>query len=112
MLVSSLDRSIEFYRNVLGYDVEFQYEDFYAGLIRDEHALHLKCATPVHEERKFRQANEHLDLTFIITELNTMYEYLKGKAVEITQKLRDMPHGREFYIADPEGYILAFMEEK
>ena len=112
MLVSSLDRSIEFYRNVLGYDVEFQYEDFYAGLIRDEHALHLKCATPVHEERKFRQANEHLDLTFIITELDTMYEHLKEQAVEIAQKLREMPYGREFYIADPDGYILAFMEEK
>jgi hypothetical protein len=30
--------------------------------------------------------------------------------VIIVQPLRAMPYGKEFYIADPDGYILSFLE--
>jgi len=29
----------------------------------------------------------------------------------VIQSLREMPYGREFYVADPDGYIIAFYEE-
>jgi predicted enzyme related to lactoylglutathione lyase len=29
----------------------------------------------------------------------------------ITQPLRNMPYGTAFYMADPDGHILAFIEE-
>jgi hypothetical protein len=30
-------------------------------------------------------------------------------AIEIIQPLRAMPYGKEFYIADPDGYIIGFL---
>ena len=31
-LVTNIDRSIEFYTKTLGFQVDFRYEDFYAGI--------------------------------------------------------------------------------
>ena len=41
-LVADIDRSIEFYTQKLGFDVDFRYEDFYAGIIKDGFSIHLK----------------------------------------------------------------------
>jgi predicted enzyme related to lactoylglutathione lyase len=30
--------------------------------------------------------------------------------LKITQPLRTMPYGTEFYISDPDGYVLAFLD--
>jgi hypothetical protein len=43
--------------------------------------------------------------------VDALYEKLVNKSVEIIQPLCDQPYGREFYIADLDGYILAFLEE-
>jgi hypothetical protein len=52
-----------------------------------------------------------LDLTFLVAGIERLYENLQSKSVEFTQPLREMPYGREFYLADTNGYILAFVEE-
>lgn len=35
LLVTSLDQSIAFYTRKLGFELEFQHEDFYVGVIKD-----------------------------------------------------------------------------
>src|SRR3974390_3615966 len=42
--VTDLSRSLAFYRDQLGFTVEFVYEGFYAGVCRDNCRIHLKCA--------------------------------------------------------------------
>ena len=111
-LVADMNRSIEFYTGKLGFGVSFRYEDFYAGLTRDGYSIHLKSGKPAIGERENKKNNEHLDITFLIAGIETLYEDIKNKSVEIIQAIRDMPYGREFYIADPDGHIIAFVEEK
>jgi predicted enzyme related to lactoylglutathione lyase len=108
-LVADINRSIDFYTKQLGFEVAFRYEDFYAGIIKDWHSIHLKLAKP--SERQNKRSNEHLDITFSIEDIEDLYEDIKAKSAEVIQTLRDMPYGREFYIVDPDGYILAFLEE-
>jgi catechol 2,3-dioxygenase-like lactoylglutathione lyase family enzyme len=110
-LVTDIDRSIEFYTKMLGFEVRFLYEDFYSGLTKDGYSIHLKLAKPAIGERENRRNNNHLDITFSIEAIENLYDDLKSKPIEIIQSLRDMPYGREFYIADPDGYIIAFLEE-
>ena len=38
------------------------------------------------------------------------YETVLSKDMEVIQPLREMPYGREFYIRDPDAYILGFMD--
>jgi hypothetical protein len=110
-LVSDIGHSIGFYRKKLGFEVEFLYEDFYAGIIKDGWSIHLKSGKPSIGERKSKRDNKDLDLIFSVEGVEELYEDFINKFVEIIQPLCDRPYGKEFYIADPDGYILAFLEE-
>jgi predicted enzyme related to lactoylglutathione lyase len=109
-VVNDLERSLDFYTLELGFEIDFRYEDFYAGIIRNDHTLHLKCGSPVSDERLNKRENEHLDLYFSVEDIDSLFESMKSRPVNIVQPLREMPYGREFYITDPDGYILGFLE--
>ena len=111
LLVTDIDRSIEFYTKQLGFDLDFRYEDFYLGIIKDGYSIHLKLDKPSIEERENRRNHEHLDIIFAVEGIEDLYEEILNKSVEVTQPLRDMPYGREFYVADPDGHIIAFLEQ-
>jgi len=111
-LVADLERSIEFYMQKLGFSMEFRYEDFYAGIMKDGNSIHLKSGNPSAEERKNKRENDDLDLIFSVENVDGLYNDLVNRSVEITQPLCERPYGKEFYIADPDGYIIAFLEEK
>ena len=110
-LVTDMNRSIEFY-NKLGFEVDFLYEDFYLGISRDGYSIHLKSGKPAIEERQNKKNNEHLDIVFSVDKIEDLYEEFRNQSIDILQPLRDSPYGKEFYIADPDGYIIAFLEEK
>ena len=110
-LVTDIEHSIEFYTKKLDFEVDFRYEDFYAGIIKDNYSIHLKSGKPSIEERESKRENIDLDIVFSVEGVEDLYEEFANKSVEIIQPLCDRPYGKEFYIADPDGYILAFLEE-
>jgi len=110
-IVTDLDSSIEFYTKKLGFDVDFRYEDFYAGVIKDGHSIHLKLGQPSMDERQSRKENEDLDIVFSVQGIEDLYEEYSARSMEFIQPLRDMAYGKEFYVADPNGYIIGFLEE-
>lgn len=79
------------------------YEDFYAGIIKDGHSLHLKCGAPQGKE-------EDLEVIFSVENIERLYEEVLSKSVNIVQPLRNMPYGKEFYLEDPDGNRMAFVE--
>ncbi|MDB5139443.1 MAG: ble 2 [Mucilaginibacter sp.] len=109
-VVADLERSLDFYTRELGFEIDFRYEDFYAGIIRDSYTVHLKLGSTAIEERANRRENEHLDLVFSVEDIQSLFEAIKSRPVIIVQPLREMPYGSEFYITDPDGYILGFIE--
>ena len=109
-VVANLEQSIDFYTQKLGFEIDFRYEDFYAGITRDGFSIHLKSGYPANEERTSRRHSEHVDITFAVTDIHDLFEAIKSRQVIIVQTLRQMPYGNEFYIADPDGYILSFLE--
>jgi len=110
-VVSDLERSIEFYTKKLGFDLDFRYEDFYSGVMKDGHSIHLKLGAPSIEERQSGRDNEDLDVVFSVKGIEELYEEYSVKSIEFIQPLRDMAYGKEFYVTDPDGYILGFLEE-
>ena len=109
--VADIDLAVEFYTKKLSFDVDFRYEDFYTGIIKDGFSIHLKLGKPLIDERQNKRSNEDLDIVFSVDNIEGLYEELSNKFVEFIQPLRDMPYGKEFYIADPDGNILAFLED-
>jgi catechol 2,3-dioxygenase-like lactoylglutathione lyase family enzyme len=110
LLVTDIARSIEFYTKKLGFDLDFRYEDFYAGIVKDGHSIHLKSGTPSIEERKNKRNNQDLDIVFSVDGIIDWFTQLSNKSVACIQSLREMPYGKEFYITDPDGYIISFLE--
>jgi predicted enzyme related to lactoylglutathione lyase len=106
--VTQIEHSIEFYTKKLGFSLDFQYEDFYAGIVKDGHSIHLKSGT---SPGKVGKNKDELDIIFSVDSIERLYEEFLNKSIEIVQPLRDMPYGREFYIADPDGNHIAFIEE-
>jgi len=111
LLVADINRSINFYTKNLGFEMDFLYEDFYAGVSKDGFTIHLKVGKPSIEERQNKRKNEDLDIVFSVSSIEDLYEDLSNTSVEFTQPLREMDYGKEFYIIDPDGYIISFMEE-
>lgn len=110
LVVSDLGKSLKFYTGQLGFEINFRHEDFYAGIGLGTHSIHLKAGTPSSSERQRRRKNEDVDLIFGVKGLDDLYEQVCSQAMEIVQPLRVMPYGREFYVGDPDGYILAFFD--
>ncbi|MES1223887.1 MAG: VOC family protein, partial [Bacteroidota bacterium] len=99
------------YTKKLGFQLDFCYEDFYAGISKDGYYIHLKTGQPSAEERKSKRKNQDLDILFTVDGIQYLYAELSNKFIDFTQPLRNMPYGKEFYIADPDGYIISFLEE-
>jgi len=110
LLVTDIERSIEFYTKKLGFDVDFRYEDFYSGISKDGCSIHLKAGTPSIEERNNKRKNEDIDMVISVDHIEELYEELRGQSIEFTQPLRTMDYGKEFYLVDPDGYIISFLE--
>ena len=110
-LVDDLDAAMAYYRDKLGFNVDFCYDSFYAGVSRDGFAIHLKCAPKTRSDRAHRKQNEHLDAYISVTGVATLHDELRSRGALITRSLEARPWACiDFYVEDPEGYILCFSE--
>ena len=110
-LVEKLNDALSFYEQRLGFARDFVYEDFYASVSRDRAVIHLKCAPKLDAERAHRKSGEHLDALLVVSGIGELHEELIGRGASVTKPLEQRPWGtRDFYVEDPDGYILCFSE--
>jgi uncharacterized glyoxalase superfamily protein PhnB len=111
-LVDDLPTAIEYYRDKLGFAPDFVYESFYANVSRDGFSIHLKCAPKTVSDRTHRKQNEHLDAYIGVRGIEGLFEELASKGARVIRPLEERPWAcKDFYVEDPDGYILCFSEE-
>ena len=108
--VSDLARSIRFYREQLGFALDFSYDDFYASVHRDGCYIHLSCAAPAVRDQAAFERDQHLDACAVIAGAATLATEFSAAGAPFSVPLRTMPYGVEFYVRDPDGYIIGFVE--
>ncbi len=112
-LVDDLDRAIAYYRDCLGFELDFKYESFYAGVKRDGFAIHLKQAAKLAADRAHRKQNEHLDAYIAVSGIRDLFRELQSRSAVVIRPLEERPWAcMDFYVEDPDGYILCFSEQK
>jgi len=112
-LVDDLSEAITYYRDRLGFEPDFVYESFYASVSRNGFSIHLKCAPKTVADRAHRKQNEHLDAYIGVRGIEALFDEFKSKGANIIRSLEDRPWGcKDFYVEDPDGYILCFSEQK
>lgn len=111
-LVDDLDRAIEYYRDRLGFELEFTYQSFYASVKRDGFAIHLKEAPKLAADRAHRKQNEHLDAYVSVSGIRDLFSELQMRGAEVIRPLEQRAWAcLDFYVEDPDGYILCFSEQ-
>jgi catechol 2,3-dioxygenase-like lactoylglutathione lyase family enzyme len=111
-LVDDLARAIAYYCDKLGFELDFQYQSFYAAVRRDGFAIHLKHAPKLVADREHRKQNEHLDAYISVSGIRRMFDELEMRGACVIKPLEERPWACvDFYVADPDGYILCFSEQ-
>ena len=104
-VVRDVIRSVEHYREVLGFDIEFTYGQptFYAGVERDGVVIHLQAAS----ETK-RQPGQGA-VNVLVTDVDAFYRELRSRGAETLNEPKDYPYGmRDFDVNDIDGNQLCF----
>lgn len=110
-LVDNLDCAISYYRDQLGFELDFQYEDFYASVKRDGFAIHLKCGPRSAADREHRKKNEHLDAYIAVSGIRDLFRDLESRGTHVLKPLEERPWGcMDFYVEDPDENIICFSE--
>ena len=107
--VADLARALAHYRERLGFDVEFVHGDFYAAVMRDGCRVHLRCAPEGTRPRDGIDA-DCVDACFGVRDARALAAHFERLGAAFAVPLREMPYGREFYLRDLDGNVLAFVE--
>lgn len=110
-LVEDLERAIAYYCDKLGFELDFKYESFYASVTRDGCAIHLKHGPRLAGEKEHRRQNEHLDAYISVTGVRGLFSEMESRGALVIKPLEERPWNCvDFYLEDPDGYILCFSE--
>ena len=110
---TDLAASIAFYTTKLGFTLEFQYSDFYAGVKSGNYMLHLKLIDAPDPSIAFVDRDEHFHLYLETANVAAVADALKRRGVQLARDVHETPWGtRECIIKDNAGHTLYFGERQ
>ena len=108
---TDLAGSIDFYTTKLGFTLEFQYEDFYAGVRSGEALFHLKLVDERDPSIEAVAHGGHFHLYFETDDAEAAAELLKRNGVPLVEEVHETAwHTKELVIRDDQGHTLYFGE--
>ena len=115
-LVDDVAAASEYYRDVLGFEVDFLYEDppTYASVSRDDAIINFSKSNPPGRRNgvAYTGPGNGTDVYIVVSDIDEVYEEMKGHGVSVLIEPDSYDYGmREFKIEDLNGYQLIFGEE-
>jgi len=106
---TDLASSIAFYTTKLGMSLEFQYQDFYAGVRSGEQIVHLKLWDEKDPSIEFVDHGDHFHLYFETSDIEAVAAGLKANGVTIEKDVHETAWATsELIIKDDQGHTLYF----
>jgi catechol 2,3-dioxygenase-like lactoylglutathione lyase family enzyme len=110
---TDLAESIRFYTTTVGLTLEFQYQDFYAGIRAGSQLFHLKLVDAKDPSIEFVDRGEHFHLYLETDDAQAAADGLKRNGVPLVKDVHETAWGtREFVIKDDQGHTLYFGESR
>ena len=110
---TDLKSSIRFYTTQLGLQLEFEYQDFYAGIRAGNQVFHLKLVDEKDPSIQFVEDGEHFHLYFETNDVRAAAAALKANGVPMVKDVHETPWGtREIVIKDDQGHTLYLGESR
>jgi uncharacterized glyoxalase superfamily protein PhnB len=115
---TNLDESIQFYRDILGFEIEEYYPDkentsWVCVRIGDDYLGIGKAFSDIHHKLHPRGVDgSGVQFYIRVEDVDEAYERYRRK-VDIIDDIEDKPWGdREFTFKDPNGYLISFCTEQ
>lgn len=107
LLVSDMETSTRFYRDVLNLPIKSQSKDWTEFFNRE-------TVLALHPARKAQQSGsqESVLVGFMVHDLEAQVESLMKKNVKFFKRLKDEPFGKHAIIEDPDGHLISLAEIK
>jgi catechol 2,3-dioxygenase-like lactoylglutathione lyase family enzyme len=105
LVVTDMDASISYYRDVLGFSVEFQWgtPTFYSCLCRDEVSAHLLAA------KKTKRLPGQGAICIFVSDVDAIHAEISAKGARVVKPPADYDYGmRDFDVLDLDGNQLVF----
>ena len=110
---TDLAASIDFYTTTVGLTLDFQYQDFYAGIRAGGQVFHLKLVDEKDPSIEFVDKGEHFHLYFETDDAAATAEALRRNGVRLVKDVHETDWGtRELVIKDDQGHTLYFGETR
>ncbi len=108
---TDLAASIRFYTDTLGLSLEFQHQDFYAGIRAGGQVFHLKLVDAADPSVEYVDHGDHFHLYLEVDDAAEAAATLTRKGVRLAKPVTDTAWWtREFVIHDDQGHTLYFGE--
>lgn len=106
---TALAQTIDFYTAKLGFTLEFQYHDFYAGVRHGESLVHLKQVDAPDPSIAYVTSGDHLHLYLETPDVASAAAMLKSRGVHLVVDVHDTAwQTRECVVVDDQGHTLYF----
>ena len=110
---TDLKSSIGFYTTKLGLRLEFQYQDYYAGIRAGNQTFHLKLVDDKDPSIQFVENGEHFHLYLQTEDVAAAAAALKANGVSLVKDVHETPWGtKELVIHDDQGHTLYLGESR
>ena len=105
LIVSEMEKSLVFYKDILGLPIKSQSEDWTEFFINDTIlALH-----PAENKTKLKTGIGIL-VGFMVNDLETNVKKLKENKVKFYKEPKEEPFGKHAIIEDPDGHLISIAE--
>jgi predicted enzyme related to lactoylglutathione lyase len=111
LLVADLDRSVEFFRDRLGFECEVVGDPPNFGVVRRDAAVILLALAddPERIVPNWKIVHNIWNAYIRVDDADAIYAEVQERGAEIDYTIYDAPHGfREFGVQDPDGHDIAF----
>jgi lactoylglutathione lyase len=107
LLVSDMEDSTRFYRDVLNLPIKTQSKDWTEFFNRE-------TVLALHPAHKARQSSSQGDVLvgFMVSDLEAQIQVLEKKNVKFFKRLKEEPFGKHAIIEDPDGHLISLAEIK
>jgi catechol 2,3-dioxygenase-like lactoylglutathione lyase family enzyme len=104
---TDLAGSIRFYTETLGLQLDFQYQDFYAGIRAGDQSFHLKLVDEKDPSIDYVDHGDHFHLYLEVDDADAAAAALTSKGVRPVRPPSDTAWGtRELVVKDDQGHTL------
>lgn len=111
IFVTDMERAVQFYRDRLGFSVEYLYGEppYYGLVVRDAAGMNLRHVDEPPIDATLRSRLQLLAATIVVRNAKALFLRFKEAGLPFHQGYREQPWGaHDFIVADPDGNLIHF----